>query len=186
MSTRYAITYVAGDRESGKTTYMVWDIRRKLNEKMYDQAFTNLHSIADRDPRIKYVNYAEMHALKLPTVDGLPRAIIGLDQMPNYMDSRSSASKRNREMSKWVRELRQHGLDFEGTGWGRSEVDRRLRQHINLLVNAQRGKAGFRYRSIERETAKIHPWLTMPWSQARAVWEHFDSTELIEDPTIPA
>lgn len=196
---RYPIIGVFNEREHGKTTFAVkYVISQIASGALYDEAYTNIHvgpKVREEDgrtvhygePRIHFVNYAELMALRRPTKNGVPRAIVLLDQVPNYVDARASNTKLNIEFTKWIRESRQHGLDIIYTTWMRSEVDKRLRPFTDLLVSANRDSTGFIYRRTVRKTDKIVNLapVRIPWSQAKAVWSWFDSSELIEDSTIP-
>jgi hypothetical protein len=191
---RYGITGVFNDREHGKTTYMVKRILKGVNTGEYDQAYSNIHigPKVDKEghhyghPKIHFVDYSELIALTCPTREGLPTAIVAIDQVSNYIDSRASMSKLNREFSRFVRESRQHGVDMIYTTWMRSEVDKRLRPFTDLFVMAnQRKGGGFWYELIERKTKDFLPQQVMPLQIAKQVWTYFDSTELIEDSTIP-
>lgn len=190
---RYAVIGVFNERENGKTTFMVKDVVSKVHGGMYDKAYFNIHvgpkvdpkGLHYGDPKIEYINYEGMMKLELPTVRGLPRAILGLDQISNYFDARRSNTKKNTDFSKYVRELRQHGLDLEYTTWMRSELDKRLRPFTNLVVSAVRSPTGFVYEMLDRDRHIAYEPVEMKWPQAEKTWKWFDSTELIKDPTIP-
>jgi hypothetical protein len=193
--TRYGIIGVFNEREHGKTTFMVKHVVSEVNTGInYDEAFTNIHvgPLIEKKtgfhyghPKIHFIDYAGIIALKQPTRNGVPRALLALDQAPNYIDSRASNSLLNRQFSKFVRESRQHGVDLIYTNWMRSEVDRRLRPFTELIVGAYKTPKGFLYKRVLRETGRILPPVRMPWRQAEATWQWFDSSELINDPTIP-
>ena len=195
---RYGITGVFNEREHGKTTYMIKHVVSEVNSAInYDEAYVNIHvgpkvkkNEEGRDihyghPKIHFINYAEMMELNIPTRNGIPRALLALDQIPNYFDARASNTKLNIQFSKFIRESRQHGVDLIYTTWMRSEVDKRLRPFTNLIISAYSTPGGFVYKPVERETGRTLPTLRIPWTMAKAVWRYFDSTELINDPTIP-
>ncbi len=185
MSRRYHITGVFGDAENGKTTYMVDKLGRELDSKQnYDYAACNLRSACERDPRIRFVNYHDIVTFRGPTKDGLARTLMGLDQFPKYMDARKSMSPLNIMTSHVMIEGRQHGADFIFTTWGKKSVDNRVRPFTNLFVLAQKGRRGFEYELIDKAAGTIQDGL-IDWDRARRTWKKFDSTELIEDPTIP-
>lgn len=192
----YGITGIFNERKHGKTTFMVKDIVSKVHSGMYDQAFFNIHVgprtrtekgrlIHYGDPRVHFIDYAGLMKLELPTVDGNPRAIVGIDQVSNYLDSRTPHAVRNIQTSKWIRESRQHGCDVEYNDWMRSEVDRRLRPFTDLVIAAYRTPDGFSYRRTIRESGRELKPVKIPWAMAKETWKWFDSTELIKDPTIP-
>ena len=197
---RYGITGVFNEREHGKTTYMVKHTVSEVNSGVnYDEAYSNIHIGPKVDPKtgfhyghpkIHFVNYEQMMALKLKTQNGVPRALLALDQVPNYIDARASNTKLNIDFSKFVRESRQHGLDMIYTTWMRSEVDKRLRPFTDLIIAAKRIPpvgpfVRFEYRRTVRETGRILPTVSIPLRMAKPVWAYFDSAELIDDPTIP-
>lgn len=194
---RYGIVGVFNDREQGKTTYAVNHVLKSVRLRVeYDEAFTNIHigpMVDERgshygEPNITFVNYAEIIKLHRPTINGVPRALLLLDQVSNYIDARASNTKLNIEFSKFIRESRQHGLDIIYTTWMRSEVDKRLEPFTPLMISAHRSEKGFIYKRLDRSDAKHVRRLPdefMPWSIAKDVWHYFDSGELIEDPTIP-
>lgn len=199
QATRYPIIGVFNEREHGKTTFAVKYIITQINSSiLYDEAYTNIHvgpkvkeengkMIHYGHPKIHFINYADLMKLRLPTINGTPRAIVLLDQIPNYIDARASNTKLNIEFTKWIRESRQHGLDIIYTTWMRSEVDKRMRPFTNLLVSAYRTAGGFLYKQTVRKPDAIMrlPNARIPWSQVKVIHEWFDSTELIEDETIP-
>ena len=178
----YHITGVFGEAENGKTTYMVKDVIKKLNEGTYAHAYSNIHI---RHPKVSFIHYDELLKLKAPTEKGLATHLVALDQIHRYVDARRSNSQANVDFSNWLIETRQHGVDLIYTTWMRSVVDKRLRPFTNLYVLAQRGENGFEYDLIDKEAGELGPPRLMPWSMAREVWKQFDSTELIEDDTIP-
>lgn len=192
----YGITGIFNDRKHGKTTFMVKDIVSKVHSGAYDQAFFNIHVgpktrtekgrlVHYGDPKIGFIDFAGLMKLHFPTVDGNPRVIVGIDQMPNYLDSRTPHAERNTEMSKWVRESRQHGCDLDYTSWARKETDKRLRPFTDLVVAAHRTSEGFFYRRTVRESGIELKPVRIPWAMAKETWKWFDSAELIDDSTIP-
>jgi hypothetical protein len=179
---RYGITGVFGERENGKTTYMVKHLLKEVHSgRYYDKAFCNIEV---KDPKVELINYKELLELKLPAPHGIPRAIVGLDQIHKYMDARRSNSAANVAFSQMIVESRQHGFDLIYTTWMRSVVDKRLRPFTALYVLAQRAATGFEYDLIDKERGELGI-VKMPWEMARQVWAKFDSAELIEDVTIP-
>ena len=179
---RYGITGVFGERENGKTTYMVKHLLKEVHSGLhYDQAFCNIEV---DDPKVKKITYEELIKLKLPAPNGIPRAIVGLDQIHKYMDARRSNSAGNVKFSEVVVESRQHGFDLIYTTWMRSVVDKRLRPFTGLYVLAQRTSTGFEYDLIDKEKGELGI-VKMPWEMAKQVWSKFDSAELIEDASIP-
>ena len=181
---RYHITGIFGEAENGKTTYMVAHLLHEATTREhYDEFYANIHI---DHPRIKFITYSELKALKAPTENGVAKALVGLDQIHKYLDSRRSSSDGNVEFSNTVIESRQHGFDMIYTTWMRSSVDKRLRPFTNLYVLAQRAPKGFEYDRIDKDTGQELPLVRMPWENAQKVWAKFDSTELIEDQTIPA
>ena len=186
MSRRYHITGIFGEAENGKTTYMVDKISRELQSGIhYDEARCNLQSVCDRNPKIKFINYHDLVTFRGPTKDGVARTIIALDQFHKYLDSRKSQSPLNILTSQVMIESRQHGFDTIFTTWAKSSVDKRVRPFTNLFVLAQAAVKGFEYEFIDKSAGQVQDG-GMPWEYARRVWQRFDSTELIEDPTIPS
>jgi hypothetical protein len=181
---RYGIIGIFGDRERGKTTFMVKHMINELNNGInYDIGYANIRI---DHPKIKFINYEGIKNLRLPTQNGTPRAILGIDQIHKYLDSRMSLSKRNVDFSNVMIESRQHGFDPIYTTWMRSAVDKRLRPFTQLFILAQRDSKGFLYDFVDKDGEDLGPPRRMTWEIAREVWKTFDSTELIEDPTIPA
>lgn len=194
--TRYGIIGLFNEREHGKTTYAVKYLVSEVNSGInYDEAYSNIHIGLKIDkngfhyghPKIHFIDYAGLMKLKRPSVNGIPRTIVLLDQVANYIDARASNTKLNIEFTKWLRESRQHGVDVIYTVWMRSEVDKRLRPFTNLVISAYSTPGGFVYKRILKvgDSRKVLPTIRIPLAQARAVWKYFDSNELIEDPTIP-
>ena len=196
--TRFGITGIFNEREHGKTTYMVKHVVSEVNSGInYDVAYSNIHIGPKIDkhgfhfghPKIHFIDYEGMMKLHIPTRNGVPRALLALDQVPNYVDSRNPNSLLTRQSTKYIRESRQHGVDLIYTTWMRSEVDKRLRPFTDLLVSAKRIPANgplrkFQYSRVIREGRTL-PMVTMPLSVAQATWKYFDSSELIQDETIP-
>ena len=180
---RYHITGIFGEAENGKTTYMVSHLLTEATTlEHYDEFYCNLHV---QHPRVKFITYEELRRLKCPTEKGTAKALVGLDQIHKYIDARRSNSQQNVDFSQVIIESRQHGFDLIYTTWMRSVVDKRLRPFTNLYVLAQRGYRGFEYDRIDKDAGVELPLVRMPWSKAQQVWNKFDTTELIEDETIP-
>ena len=146
----FGIVGYFNDRKHGKTTGMVQDIVRKVHAGEYDQASFNIHvgpkvdskGFHFGDPKIHFINFEQLMKLELPTKNGEARAIVGLDQIANYVDARTPHAKKNRLFTKWARESRQHGCDMEYTSWMRSEVDKRVRPFTDLVINCYRRPFG--------------------------------------------
>jgi len=180
----YHVTGVFGEAENGKTTYMVGEVMSDADLRHdHTEFYSNIHI---SHPKVKFVNREEMLALRCPTDKGIAKGLLAIDQIHKYFDSRRSQSLGNKEFSDFVIESRQHGLDLIYTTWMRSAVDKRLRPFTNLYVLAQRGARGFEYTRVDKDQGTELPFVTMPWARAQQVWNRFDSTELIEDATIPA
>ena len=181
---RYHITGVFGEAENGKTTYMISELVHQARSGIYyDEVYCNLHSVCDRFPKIKFIDYRGLVNFRGPTKDGIARCLIGLDQFHKYLDARQSNSLKNIITSQVFIESRQHGFDSIYTTWMKSAVDKRVRPFTNFFVLAQRGMRGFEYDRIDKE-ASTEEVVTMPAAAAQQVWRLFDSTELIEDPSI--
>lgn len=199
LALRWPIIGVFRPREQGKTTYAVQYVIRKVHEGItYDKAFTNIHvgpKIDEKtgyhygDPAIRFVNYAEMMELKEPTVNGIPRAILLVDQVPNYADCRAPNFKGTLQFLEFNREARQHGVDMIYTAWSEDEPDKRLVDNTDLVVKCSRVVDGFVYDRFWRDRLSAR-WRRLPpekikMEQAMDVFEWFDSAELIDDPTLP-
>lgn len=195
MSHKFGITGLFNERKHGKTTYAVKELLMKVNSGEYEEGYSNIHigprikmengrEIHFGHPKIHFIDYAQWRALECPTRNGEATALVLIDQLPNYLDSRKSNSKLNIETSRMFRESRQHGWDSIYTTWAKSEVDRRVRPFTDLIVGAYRTKSGFLYKRVVRESGRRLPNVRIPWTMARAVWTYFDSTELIKDETI--
>ena len=182
---RYHITGVFGEAENGKTTYMVKYLNQQANTREhYDEVFCNLKSVSEANPKIKFIDYRGLVEFKGNTEKGIAKCLIGLDQFHKYLDARESNSLKNILTSQTMIESRQHGFDTVYTTWMRSIIDKRVRPFTNLFVLAQRGVRGFEYDRIDKNAQTELPMVRMDWPLAQQVWRLFDSTELIEDPTI--
>src|SRR5437867_3268520 len=106
---RYGMTLIVGKRENGKTTQGVRDMVRKLDAGVYKKGYANIHV---RHPKVKYVKYEQLYRIHEPSIDGVPTAILYLDQLHKYLNSRESMSPRNKYMGDVAIESRQHGLDW--------------------------------------------------------------------------
>ena len=182
---RYHITGVFGEAENGKTTYMVSELLNAVRtNEHYDEVYCNLKSVCESTPKIKFIDYRGLVSFKGPTKNGVARCLIGLDQFHKYLDARESGSIKNIKSTQTFIESRQHGFDTIYTTWMKSIIDKRVRPFTNLFVLAQRGRRGFEYDRIDKDAGTDLPFMRMPWEKADQVWKKFDSTELIEDPSI--
>ena len=179
---RYHITGIFGEAENGKTTYMISDLNHQADSgQFYDEIYCNLRSACKT--KIKFIDYRGLVNFRGKTENGVARSLIGLDQMHKYLDARQSNSIKNILTTQVFIESRQHGFDSDYTTWMKSAVDKRVRPFTNLYVLAQRGPRGFEYDRIDKESSS-EDLVIMPWPAAQDLWRRFDSTELIEDPTI--
>src|SRR5437773_9706265 len=107
---RYVIIGIFNEREHGKTTFAVKYLLSEVNSGInYDDGYTNIHigpkvkkdsygkDIHYGNPKIKFIDYEGMMNLNIPSDNGTPRAILLLDQVSNYIDSRASNTKLNIE-----------------------------------------------------------------------------------------
>ena len=180
---RFHITGVFGEAENGKTTWMVADLNHQADTGFYyDEVYCNLKTACKT--KIRFLDYRGLLSFHGKTEDGIARCLVGLDQMHKYLDARESNSLKNILTTQAMIESRQHGFDTDYTTWMRSVVDKRLRPFTNRYILAQRGSRGFEYDSIDKDAGAEMPFTRMPWERAQDVWKKFDSTELIEDPTI--
>jgi hypothetical protein len=178
---RYHLGAVVGDAETGKTTYMVRRLIKELDSGNYDQGFCNINI---RHPKIQKITFRELISLKLPAPDGVPRALVGLDQLHKYFDARRSNSILNVKSTEVLIESRQHGFDVIGTTWARSAIDPRYRKFTAMFISSERIRTGFRYEFWDRDSG-LKDVKTMTFEQASLeAWPFFDTSELIEDPTI--
>src|SRR5438876_980050 len=128
---RYGMTLIVGKRENGKTTQGVRDMVRKLDAGVYKKGYSNIDV---RHPKVKRVKYEQLYKLHEPSIDGVPTAVLYLDQLHKYLNSRESMSARNQYMINVMIELRQHGLDLIGTTWAKSSIDNKVRKFLPLQV----------------------------------------------------
>jgi hypothetical protein len=158
-------------------------VHQARSHQHYDEVYCNLRSVCEQEPRIKFIDYRGLVGFKGPTRDGIAKCLIGLDQFHKYLDARQSNSLKNIITSQVFIESRQHGFDSIYTTWMKSAVDKRVRPFTNYFVLAQRSPRGFEYDRIDKD-AGTEDIVTMPYEACRQVWKYFDSTELIEDPSI--
>lgn len=167
-----------GDAEQGKTTYMVREIIKKLNDGTYSKGYSN---ITIKDSRVEKVSYEEIKDLRADNKDGVPTALFGIDQLHKYLNSRQSGCSRNIYMNDQIIESRQHGFDVIGTTWARGSIDLNYRRFSPMLVLASgRNRKGFHYTMVDSDRGAIGQG-TMPYEQAADVWKRFDTTELVPD-----
>jgi hypothetical protein len=178
---RYHLAAILGDAETGKTTYMVRRLIKELDLGNYDRGYCNIHV---RHPKVTFINFKEMINLKLPAPNGIPRALVALDQLHKYFDSRRSNSALNVKSTEVLIESRQHGFDVMGTTWARSAIDPRYRKFTAFLILSERINGGFQYTFVDRDVG-IKDTKTMSFKQASLeAWPFFNTSELIEDTTI--
>ena len=174
---RYGITLIVGKRENGKTTEGVRDVVRKLDAGVYQKAYSNIHI---RHPKVRFVKYEDLYKIREPCINGVPTAVLYLDQIHKYLDSRQPMCARNKYMNDVAIESRQHGLDWIGTTWAKSSIDLRVRKFAPLLVRAVRLKDRFRYTFIDEEAGRV--WYgDLRLSKCQKWWDYFDTAELVED-----
>lgn len=176
---RYGIIGVIGNREQGKSTFMVRHLIRELQSKTnYTHGYCNLHVTW---PGIEFLDYENLKTLHAENKSGVPTMIVGLDQIHKYMDARRALSKKNVEFSDVLIESRQHGFDLIYTTWARTSVDPRLRKFTELWVQAQRTPQGFLYTYIETETGSVIGQKILTYQEAAHTWKYFETTELVSD-----
>lgn len=181
---RYGIIIVVGNRENGKSTFMVRHIKRELqSRKVYRQAYTNL---TFRDSaEVVHTNYAGIRLLDASNASGVPDTIVGIDQLHLYCDARRSGSMENVEFCNTLIESRQHGFDIIGTTWALSSIDPRMRKFVDLVVLAERTPKGFRYTYQEPDQVRPMMQIVLPYMEAqRGVWPYYSTSELIKDDTL--
>lgn len=181
---RFGIIIVVGNRENGKSTFMVRHIKRELAMKrVYRQAYTNLTFIDS--PEVIHTNYAGIRQLDAANASGVPDMIVGIDQLHLYCDARRSGSMENVEFCQTLIESRQHGFDIIGTTWALSSIDPRMRKFVDLVVLAERTPRGFRYTYQEPDQVRPMMQITLPFAEAaRGVWPYYRTTELVKDDTL--
>lgn len=176
---RYGIIGVIGNREQGKSTWMVRHLIREVQSRInYTHGYANLHITY---PNIDYLDYDGLKNLRAENPKGVPTIIVGLDQIHKYMDSRRSVSKKNVEFSQIIIESRQHGFDLVYTTWARTSVDPRLRKFTDLWVSAQRTNRGFLYTYVETSSGNVIGQKLLSYAEAEHTWKYFATTELVEE-----
>lgn len=181
---RYGIIIVVGNRENGKSTFLVRHIKREIAlGSVYKQAYTNL--TFKNSPEIIHTNYAGIRLLDASNKSGVPDTIVGIDQLHLYCDARRSGSKENVEFCQTLIESRQHGFDIIGTTWALSSIDPRMRKFVDLVILAERTGKGFRYTYQEPDQIRPMMQVTLPFAEAaRGVWPFYDTVELVKDDTL--
>ncbi len=175
----YHVALWFGQGGGGKTTGMVRDLVMELeNGSMYKRAYTNIDV---RHPDVERVKFEELKDIRADLKDGRPTALLCLDQLHKYLDSRQSLSPRNVYMSNIVIELRQHGLSLRGTTWARSSIDLRARRFNELQILCERGTRGFKYTMVDANSNRIRTLPIIPYENCEKYWSLFDMNELVED-----
>lgn len=192
LQKRFGIVGVVGPRESGKSTYMVKKLVQAAITKKYRKVFCNLHIGLKSDkeglhygpPGVQFVTYEEFMKIREPAPNGVPSALVGIDQIHRWLDARSSNSKHNIETTDHIVQSRQHGFDILTTTWARSFVDLRLRRFYELLIEARRGSDRFYYDFTDPDVGTIsrNRWITL--DQARDIWKYFNTSEEILPPVV--
>lgn len=180
IQSRYGIIGIVGNREQGKTTFMIRHLIREMQLKSnYNRAACNIRV---RFPGIEYIDsYEGLRNLTAENPKGTPTMIVGLDQIHKYMDARRSMSKKNVDFSQLIIESRQHGFDLIYTTWAMSSIDPRLRKFTELWILAQRTRMGFEYTFTDPNQGIILGTKTLTYQNAEWVWKHFETTELVND-----
>ena len=175
---RYGLELILGDRERGKTTLGVLEMVSKLDSLLYLKGYGN---ITIDHPKYKKIRYEDLHKLREPAPNGVPTALLYLDQLHKYLDSRQPMSPRNKYVNDVMIESRQHGFDVTGTTWGYSFIDLRYRKFANLEIQAKRLSSAFLYKFWDRERMRI--WQKrLSFEDCEKRWFHyFDTAELVED-----
>lgn len=174
---RYGITLIVGKRENGKTTEGVREMVRKIDAGVYQKGYANIHV---RHPKVEFVKYEDLHKIREPCVNGVPTAVLYLDQIHKLLDSRQPMCARNKYMNDVAIESRQHGLDWIGTTWAKSSIDLRVRKFSPLVVRAMRMRDRFRYNFIDEEAGRM--WYgDLTFRKAEKWWAYFNTAELVED-----
>lgn len=170
---------------------MIYDLERELDLGWYKKAYCNLHV---KDERVEYIDlskrpyYKELSELRADNHDGVPTALLCLDQVHKYAPAhRTNATLTVRFVNILV-EMRQHGLDLRWDTWARSSVVNRVRKFTPLTIDCYRIgprppslPKGFRYQPIDSENGPLRQE-KMSLEQAQKAWKLFDTNEIARSP----
>lgn len=116
-----------GDIGGGKTASMIRDVYIKYLQGR--KIYSNIKLNFDYEP----ITIEDLIAMSEGKID-INEAVIVLDELHIYMDSRTSASKRNRIISYFGLQTRKMDVDLYYTTQYINQVDLRIRNLTNCLV----------------------------------------------------
>jgi len=129
---------VVGPKRYGKTCYVVKCIVDRLCHQaeirtVYSNVFLDLRSIGLQH---KYRPLDDLEILKRigDEEDPFPRDIVFIDEIRRYIDSRMSASQKNRFVNNLLADLGKQKVDFYFTEQDENAIDRRIARNIDYLA----------------------------------------------------
>ncbi len=155
---------VIGSLGSGKTLFLTW-----------------LAFISKNKQKI-YANYNididNFQKITIQDLESLGKGLILIDEAYLWLDSRLSASERNRYMSKIIFQSRKRGFDIFLSAQLRGSVDLRFRGVEDIIIKADGcdEKENFHYLITDKETVKDF------WIKNDVIKELYDLYDTLEYP----
>jgi len=123
------IVIYLGRRGAGKTTTMVKDAY--IEYMRGRRVISNMESL----------NYGEYMSnediVKINKQSNIENAVLLIDEMQIFFDSRRSMKKSNLDFSNFVQQTRKRNIDIYGTTQFSNAVERRVRDHTDITVRPQ-------------------------------------------------
>jgi hypothetical protein len=187
---RYGIVGLIGNREGGKSTFMVRKlVKEGFSHQHYKKIFCNLHVGAEirngvhvGPPNVQHITYEDFMKIKEPAPNGIPTALVGVDQIHRWFDSRKSGSNHNIETSDKIIQSRQNGFDLITTTWAKSFVDLRLRRFYELLIDVKKSRHAMHYAYVDPDSGLVVAKKKLTVQQAKETWKYFDTAEEVPIP----
>lgn len=157
---------ILGKLGSGKTLFLTYLATKIKTKKIYSNYKLHLK------------NYRELKAIDLIK---LPNNVeVFLDEGYTWIESRISSSLLNRYMTYLLFQSRKRGNNFFITAQSLSSIDKRYRNHSDVIVFCESKKnLGFKYSILNKETYRLKKY-TLPLKEAKKIFKLYDTTEVIE------
>jgi len=116
-----------GDFGSGKTGGMTWRLHQKRNKG--SKVFTN-YGLPWQQGEVSSAILEEMP-------DDLRDMAMGCDEIHVFLDSRSSGKGKQKRITYFILQTRKRSVELDYTTQSLHQVDRRLREHTDILISCQ-------------------------------------------------
>lgn len=166
---------IIGQLGSGKTLLSTILGYKIAENPLYDGVYANYHI---KHPKVKVITPIDMIDIN---PQGNKRALIILDEVYAWLDSRVSSSVLNRFLSWIILQSRKRNMDIIFTSQLSSLPDLRLKELSDIVIIAENVEKGFKYQIIWQKGLRIlSKKLFLPYEYALKYFDKFDTREIVE------